>query len=99
MCRLENRPGRGSGRSCERNRTGAREQPGPPGRSFATSPVRGGEAGVTTRIYKTICAFTLLAGILHAKSNALTLSLKLKVSVISGFTSIFPLPISASARG
>ncbi len=47
----------------------------------------------------TIWAFTLVAGMADAKSNALMLSLNSNVSVISGLTSILPLPIRARALG
>ena len=40
-----------------------------------------------------------IAGIRSAKSKAATLFANVNVSVISGLTSIFPLPMSASARG
>ena len=46
-----------------------------------------------------ICAFTQSAGIFNAKLNALTLSSKSKVRLMSGFTLIFPEPIRANARG
>ena len=46
-----------------------------------------------------ICTLTLSAGMLEAKSNASIDSSKPNRSVISGFTSILPAPISAKARG
>ena len=46
-----------------------------------------------------ICTLTEAGGIALAKSNASTLSSKLKRSVISGFTSILPEASIATARG
>ena len=46
-----------------------------------------------------ICTLTEAGGIALAKSNASTLSSKLNRSVISGFTSILPEAIIATARG
>jgi hypothetical protein len=67
--------------------------------SSSGSPATGSWPRPRAHCGRAICTFTDSGRGRAAYSNAATLSSKAKVSVISGLTSIRPLPRSASARG